>query len=299
MRRLFGILFLSLLMLGYNGIRQACGETIFSDNFDSYQQQLFPFPGSWELIRNGAGNAEQYVDTLNCVSNTKSLHLAGSSCWSACAYHAVTLLPPRVALPPKVTLTANVRIGQNVACGCGPALAQLAMFNPTIGLWGTGFGGVSFNCDGYIYGGNDGNVDKGGNVRLMPYMPNTWYNVRIDLDMYQRVSSVYIDGVLKASGVQINSSVTGVPTGVVLCGGYAINNPDWYDDVCVLDILTPTPTPSPTPCSAATLSEGLFNIPNIHYSTLSGTIGLWMNMQWVSQCSPPDTCFKITAYGAN
>ncbi len=133
MRNLFGILFLSLLVLGLNGIRQASGETIYSDNFDSYQQQLFPFPGNWELIRNGAGNAEQYVDTLNCVSNTKSLHLAGSSCWSACAYHPVALLPPRV------TLTANVRIGQNVACGCGPALAQLAMFNPAIGPpWGTG-----------------------------------------------------------------------------------------------------------------------------------------------------------------
>jgi hypothetical protein len=300
MRKLFGILFLSLLVLGFNGIKQASGATIFNDNFDSYPQQLFPSSGGWELTRNkdgrilnGAGNAEQYVDTLNCVSNTKSLHLAGSSCWSACAYHAVPLLPP------KVTLTTNVRIGQNVACGCGPALAQLAMFNPDIGAWGTGFGGVSFNCDGYIYGGNDGDVNAGGNVRLMPFMPNTWYSIRIDLDMDQRVSSVYINGVLKASGIQINSSVTGAPTGVVLCGGYAINNPDWYDDVCVLDILTPSPPPSPTPCSAATLSEGLLNIPNLHYSTLSGTIGLWMNMQWVSQCSPPDICFKTIAYGAN
>jgi len=313
MRKLFGILFLSLLMLGFSGIKQASGVTIFNDNFDAYQQQLFPFPGGWELfqirdgsgrILNGAGNAEQYVDTLNCVSNTKSLHLAGSSCWSACAYHAVT--PARgVALPNKVTLTANVRIGQNVDCGCGPALAKLAMFNTEgEGGWGTGFGGVSFNCDGFIYGGVDGDINDEDNVnerfRLIPFMPNTWYNIRIDLDMDRRVSNVIIDGLLILFNIPIRAGVIGTPTGVVLCGGYAINNPDWYDDVCVLDMLPPPTTPAPRPAGAATLSsEGLLNIPNLNFSTIAGTIDLWTDMQLVTQCSPPDICFKTTTYGVN
>ncbi len=310
MRKLFGILFLLLLVLGFNGIEQASGETIFNDNFDSYQQQLFPFHGGWELFKikdgrilNGAGNAEQYVDTLNCVSNTKSLHLAGSSCWSACAYHAVTVPARGVTLPTKVTLTANVRIGQNVDCGCGPALAKLAMFD-TAGDWGTGFGGVSFNCDGFIYAGVDGDINGEGNVndkfRLIPFMPNTWYNIRIDLDMDRRVSRVIIDGLLILFDIPIRIGVTGSPTGVVLCGGYAINNPDWYDDVCVLDMLPLPTTPTPRPAGAATLSlEGLLNIPNLNFSTIAGTIDLWTDMQLVTQCSPPDICFKTTTYGTN
>lgn len=307
MRKLFGILFLSLLMLGFNGIKQASGVTIFNDNFDSYQQQLFPFPGGWKLfqnrfgqILNGAGNAEQYVDTLNCVSNTKSLHLAGSSCWSACAYHAVTVPAQGVTLPAKVTLTANVRIGQNVACGCSPALAKLAMFNPeSEDGWGTGFGGVSFNCDGFIYGGVNGDINGDGNVAypIKPFMPNTWYNIRIDLEMDLRVSSVYINGTLERANIPIGNNVIGIPTGVVLCGGYAINNPDWYDDVCVLDM---PPSPGPRPAGAATLSsEGLLNIPNLNFSTIAGTIDLWTDMQLVTQCSPPDICFKTTTYGVN
>jgi hypothetical protein len=315
MRKLFGILFLSLLMLGFSGIKQASGVTIFNDNFDAYQQQLFPFPGGWELfqirdgsgrILNGAGNAEQYVDTLNCVSNTRSLHLSGSSCWSACAYHAVAIPPARgVTLPAKVTLTANVRIGQNVACGCGPALAKLAMFNPEgENGWGTGFGGVSFNCDGFIYGGVDGDINSDDNVgfRLIPFMPNTWYNIRIDLemDLRVRVSRVIINGTLILFDIPIRADVIGTPTGVVLCGGYAINNPDWYDDVCVLDMLPLTLPPAPRPAGAATLSsEGLLNIPNLNFSTIAGTIDLWTDMQLVTQCSPPDICFKTTTYGVN
>ncbi|MBI5593925.1 MAG: hypothetical protein HY881_26035 [Deltaproteobacteria bacterium] len=294
-KKIFEILFLSLLVLGFNGIRQANGQTIFNDDFESplYQQWTFPTAGGWQLLFNGSGNIDQHIDISHAVSDLQSLRLEGNSCWSAFAYHPITL-------PTKVTLQVNVYLDSNVSCGCGPTLAEFAFFNPSIGsAWGTGFGGVSFNCDGFIHGGDDGDINNGGSVKLMHYLPNNWYTIRIDLDMDNRVSSVYVNGALLSSGIKINPSVSGAPTGVVLCGGYSINNAVWYDDVCVLEMLTPSPTPPPTPIAATLSAGGFLHIPDLMYSTLINTINLWADMQSVSHCNPPDICFKVTSYGTN
>lgn len=295
MRKYFEILLLTLIVLGLNDIGKANGDTIFHDNFDTDLMGIFPSIGGWQLLYDGSGGNDQFVDNLYSVSHNQSIRLEGSSCWSAFAYHAV------VALPTKMTFEANVYLGPNVSCGCGPALAALSLFNPNIGSRGTGFGGVSFNCDGYIYGGIDGDInDSGGNgkVMLMPYHPNTWYNIRIELDMVKRISAVYIDDVLKAAGIKLTVA-NDAPTGLVLCGGYSINNPVWYDDVCVLDVITSTQA-TPAPTGSATLTtDGLLTIPYLQFLTLTGMINLWSEMQLVNQCNPPDICFKVTTYGTN
>ena len=305
MRKLFGILFLSLLLLGFNGVREASSRTIFNDNFDAYQQYLFPTIGDWQLLRDGSGVEDQYVDTLNCVSNTQSLHLAGASCWISSAYHAVLELQQLPAAT--VTLTANVRVGQNVACGCNPVLAELALFNLNINpatwnddTWGTRFGGVSFNCDGFIYGGvNGGDVVNGAlGVRLQPFNPNTWYNIRIDLNMATKFSRVFIDNVPALNGIEIPSSLPGevnlLPTGVILFGGFAINNPVWYDDVCVFE---PPPTPAPAPAPAPVCNAtGLLHIPCLD---LFGEFRLLVDMELATLCAPPDICFRVIPFDSN
>ena len=301
MRKFIGILLLTVSLLGIAEVRQSEGflNTFFTDNFDNYDPWIFPSIGGWELLSNGSGNDDQFVDILHCVSHNQSLRLEGSSCWSAFAYHAVANMPNRM------TFEANVYLDPNADCGCGPALAELAYYNRreqtdplTTDPRGTGFAGVSFNCDGFIYGGDDNDIDAGGKVRLMPYHPNTWYKVRIDLDLMTRVANYYIDGTLRAAGIKL--SISGTPDGVVLVGGFSINNPVWYDDVCVMEMLSLYPL-TPTFYGSATLDlKGHLNIPYIQYTTLLlETFSIWANMQMVTECAPPAVCFKLLDYGTN
>ena len=321
-KKFLGILFLSLCISGINGIRLADadfppGETILSDNFDSYQLYDFPYSGGWQLIHSGAGGYDQYIDFTQFVSDYQSLHLMGSSCLSASAYHPVTFPDPF-----KVTLDVNVRLGQKVtSCGCGQAVAEISLFNPSptnisSGLNGISYGGVSFNCDGYIYGGDtkgdDNGANNGGTVKLMNYMPNTWYNVRIDVDMTSDParSSIYINGI-KAYDysipiVPVDANGTPYPdtkpTGVMLSAGYAVNNPVWFDDVCVLGMLAPSLPLAPTPPSPANITpatffgaSGLLNLPNIQYAFLPVGLDLYLsaNMQLVNTCNSPECCFNL------
>ena len=298
MRKFFGILLLTVSLLGVAEVRQSEGFlTYFTDNFDNYDPWIFPSIGGWELLSNGSGTDDQFVDILHCVSHNQSLRLEGASCWSAFAYHAVPKLPTRS------TFEANVYLDPNASCGCGPALAELAYFNPelidaTKDPRGTGFAGVSFNCDGYIYGGDDFDIDAGGKVRLMAYHPNTWYKVRIDLDLMTRVANYYIDGNLKAAGIKL--TVSGTPKGIVLVGGFSINNPVWYDDVCVMDMLNLYPL-TPTFYGSATLDpKGYLKIPYIQFTTLLlESVNIWADMQMVTECAPPAVCFMLMRYGTN
>src|SRR3989339_2215654 len=76
-----------------NVINEAAADPIFSDDFESYTVGTFPSSGGWELVYSGAGSSYQYVDNTHAVSGTKSLHLIGSYCWSANAYHDVNNIP--------------------------------------------------------------------------------------------------------------------------------------------------------------------------------------------------------------
>jgi hypothetical protein len=301
MRKFFGILLLTVSFLGFFEARPASGflRTFFNDNFDNTDPWIFPAVNGWQLLSNGSGNDDQFVDILHCVSHHQSLRLEGSTCWGAFAYHEVPNMSKRVSFE------ANVYLDPNVSCGCGPALAELAFFNPTPKVAGPdargkGYAGVSFNCDGYIYGGDDNDIEVGGNVRLMPYHPNTWYKIRVDLDMDKRLANYYVDGSLKASGIQLDAAVSDDnPKGVVLVGGFSINNPVWYDDVCVTEMLSLYPLIPSFYGTARLSTDGLLTIPFIEYTTLAETISLWADLQSVTECRFPEVCFKMMRYGSN
>jgi hypothetical protein len=196
----------------------------WSDNFDSYTLGTFPSSGGWILRYNGAGDAYQYIDDTHSVSGQQSMHLEGSSCWSSAMYHPLNLAS-------QVTYEANVFVDAIVSCGCTPSVAVIRLVNPSLGAWGTGFGSVSFNCDGNIYAMQA--TEPTSNVFLMTYNAQQLYNIKLNINLVARTFDVYVDDVLKGSGYQILDS--GNPTGIeVLADHGSSGNPTvWFDDLSV------------------------------------------------------------------
>jgi hypothetical protein len=191
-----------------------------------------------------------------------------------------------------------------VSCGCG-WLATFGLNNPNT----THLGGfVIFECDGYIYHGDNG-------VKLMPYVEGTWYNIRIDIDLDIRVSNVYINGVLKASGVKIPES-SGVFTGISLAAQHGDHPTVWFDDVSISDTTSCYDQgyaagvlaclANPASCGinvnggdAVTLTPDLkMHLPNIEYNTLLGIVSIWADLAYDSTKTDA-VYFKVTGAGAN
>ena len=197
----------------------------FFDDFESYETGSFPSSGGWQLIYGGSGTSSQYVDNTHAVSGSKSLHLSGSSCWSADAYHEADI-------PTRVKLEANVFVDHIVSCGCTPILGTVGLEDPTLDSWGREFGSVSFNCDGNIYAQQG--IDQSNKVLLMPYAEQKWYHIEIYFDLTTRKFVVYVDGVLRGSS--LNVLAEGTPAGVKLQAAHGVNPVLWFDDVQVSDI---------------------------------------------------------------
>lgn len=195
---------------------------LFEDGFDAYEEGSFPSTGGWELRFDGAGPEHQFVDASQSASAPRSLHLQGTSCWSANAYHPVTL-------PSRVSFEAKLLVNEVAGSGCTPILAYVALENPTLGPWGEVFAGVYFYSDGVIYAAQDS--DQSANVALMPYVAGRWYHVRVNADLTARVFDVFIDGSLIVSGLQVRDA--GNPIGVEVSAGHGADPVVWFDDVKV------------------------------------------------------------------
>ncbi|MHC1743982.1 MAG: hypothetical protein AB9873_13250 [Syntrophobacteraceae bacterium] len=199
---------------------------LLSDNFDSYSLGSFPDSGGWVLRYAGEGTGSQYVDNSHSVSNPQALRLAGSSCWSAEAYHATPI-------PNRVRFETKVLVDRLVDCGCTNILAGTGLYNPDLGAWGTRFGGVVFACDGMIYA-SPKQYDQSADIPLLAYSPGTWYQVATEVDLVSRSFDVYIDGNLLRTGLSIPDS--GLPTGIELVSGHGGNPVAWFDDVNLIEI---------------------------------------------------------------
>jgi hypothetical protein len=198
--------------------------TLFSDNFDSYASGTFPSSGGWQLLYEGEGTGSQYVDNTYSVSSPNSLHLVGSSCWSANAFHPVTI-------PSKVTVEASVFVDHIVSGGCTPVIASVSLNDPSWSLYG--IGRILFHNDGQIYAAKSSTDDRSEDVLLMSYSVKTWYHVKAYFDLTNRTFDAYINGTLYATGVQILEAGE-EPTGVLLYAGHGDtpSNPVvYFDDV--------------------------------------------------------------------
>jgi hypothetical protein len=205
MRRLFSVFLVSPLSFAVLAAPPPDG-VLFEDNFDSYQARSFP--SGWTLTHAGAGASRQYVDTSRFASSPKSLHLVGSSCWSANAYRPVTL--PLLSSAQKVILKGKIFINAIATGGCSPWHAALGLRNPSVGSWGTDYAGVGFNKGGFIYA-----VRKDHDyVQLTAYQIGRWYTIESKIDFSARTFDVYINGALAGSNLRIYALDTSSPTGI-------------------------------------------------------------------------------------
>ena len=198
---------------------------IFSDNFDGYTTGSFPSTGGWVLATNGAGNSHQYVDNTQSLSPSKSLHLmGGSSCWGAAAHHPANISS-------HVGLSMYVKVDAKVSCGCTDALANLGLWNPSIGTWGTYYASTTFDCDGMIYASDFQTTA----VLLQPYAADRWYLIRMDVNLDSKTYDVYVDDNLRATGVNFPPG-SGMPTGIVVGAVHGANPVAWFDNVKLTDL---------------------------------------------------------------
>jgi hypothetical protein len=220
-------------------------RTLLTDKFDSDAAGSFPI--GWSLLYNGAGTNLQVVDTTHFVSKPNSLKLVGSACWSANAYHPLTLPGPVTGVHLPVLFSASIFVGQIGTGGCDRSIAGMNLYNPSIGTWGTNYAGVDFESDGFIYGFSGGTHLP----KLMPYSVNKWYSITVDADLSYQTSDIYINGVLVAPGLPFPG--TGLPTGVEVWAGHGNRPTAWFDNILVQT--APTATPTPVVYNAATAFE--------------------------------------------
>jgi len=239
----------SLLLAAAFAVVQGSGhaQSVFSDNFDSYKIDTFPSSGGWQLIYNGAASGSQYVDNAEYVSAPNSLRLEGSECWSANAYHPVTF-PSSFA-----TVQGWVYIESIPSGGCTTTTAYLAPENPSVGTWGTTYGGVFFDNDGKIH--TNGTIGATGDQILTSYSAGKWYRVRMDIDFSHNVMDVLVDGVKYGSRLAVGNPTS--PTGIELTAGHGSspgNQVSRFDNIQVSALAAPTANFTYSTSKANTLS---------------------------------------------
>lgn len=121
-----------LLVLILASPAQASG--LLEENFD--EDPVGSFPAGWQLLFNGAGTSFQHVDNTHVVSKPNSLELEGSSCWSANAFHPLSIPPEKTTgVHLHVKVSAKVYVGRIGLDSCDPFTARVSLFDPNDGTW--------------------------------------------------------------------------------------------------------------------------------------------------------------------
>jgi hypothetical protein len=207
------VLFCLFLMTAVWGFAAELPVTLFQEDFETYSSGSFPV--GWQLVYNGAGNGYQYVDGSQAEHGSQSLHLQGANCWSAIAYHAVTL-------PRQFQMSGYLKVTGIAAPGCGNTMGVLAFFNPNVGDWGTYYAGIHLRSDGKIY-----SLD---NSVAWPIQIDQWNKIEVFVDLDRGVSFARYNGGELVGPIGIPTS--GEPTGVGLRAGHG-SQVIWYDSVTV------------------------------------------------------------------
>jgi hypothetical protein len=164
---------------------------IFFDDFESYDVGTFPSAGGWELVWDGRGLEYQSIVETVSVSPTRSFQMLGREHWSAGVK--------------RVFQTDSDIIGYEVYIRTeqyqsGPyGVLQVGFFNETAVTWGRRIASIVFWDDGTI---RTHEPWTGDNRHLQFYEPNTWYKIRVILDIKTNLYNVWIDDMLVAENVQ-------------------------------------------------------------------------------------------------
>jgi len=219
-----GFMLLGVLLLAASAGAGEAEVVTWPDDFEAYPAMSSPTSGGWVIRYGGAGTEQQYVDTSYAAAGEQSLHLMGSSCWSANVYHEL----PGLCDSCEVSYEGRIRVESVVGGGCTPILARIGFENPSVGYWGSEYASVIFESDGWIHA--DTSASATAAPSLIPYETGRWYSVLVVASFRTRRFDVHIDGVLRAEGLPIR--VDGSATGIEICAGHGNPGPvAWFDEI--------------------------------------------------------------------
>jgi len=167
---------------------------IFETDFESYTTGTTPT--ELYIYYNGAGNSYQVISEDVSHSGSKSFQVWGRPSWCSNVHYYFTK-------------PESGRIGYQVWVKANPKEEGGVQFvNPEGATWSWGWGGISFNQDGYI-------TAPGGFKRL--HNVDKWYQVRAEMDVESGACWIWLDDELVTDGI------TPAEDGIV--------NPDAYKGV--------------------------------------------------------------------
>lgn len=193
----------------------AADTVLFEESFDTSPPGALPL--GWEIVWNGAGDAEQGVSDALAYSEPSSLRLLGQPGWSAVVQHSVASDSPLLGLEYRILIDSVAAQGEE-----HPALFK---YQAEGNIWGTYYGAVRFDHASRLILAEDGSI-------LSRWMPQTWYSVRVLLDRKARTYDVWIDGAQAGDDLAMSAQAPDLIDAVALVAGHA-GVPVYYDDVKV------------------------------------------------------------------
>lgn len=205
-------------------------DIFLNESFE--QTAINTFPDDWIIQFEGTGEEDHFVVDDPVKNGLHAMKVSGAG-WSA------TLSKPVENMPDNVVMEGWMR-AENVESGgrCG-----LGIGNPDVGSWGAFWGRVEFfegNLITYNYTGNSGGY--GTIYVLQPALSDTWYHVKIDMDVAAETYKVYINGE-QAGSSQDGQTITEFPILTGLSANSAIvygNSLVYFDDIKMYESDDPT-----------------------------------------------------------
>jgi len=192
---------------------------LINDNFDS--ETPGNLPEGWVINYNGAGVEQQQVVNTTYVSPSNSFELVSASLLAQ-------IYKPFSTTENKLSIEVNMKSESSLANQTGYFSFYNTSENDHLAI-------VEFNNNKIITYYHNGNAsDK---YVIQDYEVDTWYNIKIEADLINRVYQVYINGTL-ASGTynasttnEFSMSPTNEPNSIVIASGNGGSNKMWFDDV--------------------------------------------------------------------
>lgn len=221
---------------------------VYEEGFDSLEDGVYP-PG-WGKIYSGRGWGYCEVSNEKSSSPNNSLKMQGKRDWSQAVGWRLPAPPDKTVtyynyyygLPPEeyaetvswLENNPDVWVEVKVMTAAAPSGSRTSPwpmasvgFYKVLPRWGTNYGMVSFYYDeaNGVY-----SIENPAFENSMSYVPETWYTVKIHLDMKTRTFSSWVDGQVLHSERPVDPAE--YPEMLVLIAGdLADYTSVWFDDV--------------------------------------------------------------------
>ncbi|MFX1498868.1 MAG: hypothetical protein ACFFBH_15190 [Promethearchaeota archaeon] len=170
---------------------------IFQDDFESYP--VNSFPTGYILTYNGAGDSYQKITDEQASSGTQSFTLTGQDYWLAAVDKQIQYSSNILTL--EANLMSETPTGI-VEGGKDNSNIKISFTNPTASTWGRNYASLVLNNDGGIY-----LASTSPNIFLGNYIPFTWYNLKMIVNISSWSVKAYLDNIYVGE-----SSITNDPT---------------------------------------------------------------------------------------